>query len=81
MGADQIAAIQPAIRELEAAARNAEERFVARFDIPGLRPMNLVKKHGISFRSAFSALWRRKRSAGFCNRRAVRLEEFSEEDG
>jgi hypothetical protein len=39
MGADQIAAIRPAIGELEGAARNSERQFVARFDIPGRHSM------------------------------------------
>ena len=39
MGADQIAAIRPAIAELEAAARNSAGEFVARFEIPGSHPL------------------------------------------
>lgn len=35
MAADQIAAIRPAIAELEAAERDSEGEFVARFEIPG----------------------------------------------
>lgn len=35
MAADQIAAIRPAIAELEDADRNSEGEFIARFQIPG----------------------------------------------
>lgn len=35
MGADQIAAIRPAIAELESAASNSEGEFIARFEVPG----------------------------------------------
>lgn len=35
MGADQIAAIRPAIAELEEANRGSEGEFIARFDVPG----------------------------------------------